>query len=142
MKEKLVSMGTLCHKCLEQDSLTDENIGVMVNLPEEILTDGAVVYTSKCNICGYIEKFEIKPSQPSRRTGVHKCTKCGYEYFYCILASIVDEMVELWDYYSQCPNCGIRGYQGIMIEHYGPLRHEHGKYGMHPITQKHRLLKE
>jgi len=129
LQETWICAGVCCEKCFK---------GVMKSMPEQILEDGAVVHTSKCNVCSNIEKFESKPSQSVRRTGIMKCSKCGYEYFYIRLEANIEELFELWKHYLACPNCDVEGYQMRLIEHYGPLKHEHGKYKRHPITQKHR----
>jgi len=131
MKEEWICTGVCCEECFK---------GVMKSMPEQVLDDGTVIHTSKCNTCENIEKWHNKPSQSSRRTGVMKCDKCSYEYFYCRLEENLEEMLELMSnwVYSTCPNCGIKGYQMRMIEHYGSLKHDHGHYGVHPITRIHR----
>jgi len=129
MEESLVFTGVLCEKCMN---------GVMKTMPEEILEDGTVVHRSKCNVCEYLESFVSKPRQCTRKTGISRCGKCGYKYYYNRLESNIEELFELWEQYLICPNCNIYGYQERLIESYGPLKHEHGKYKSHPITQKHR----
>jgi len=138
MKVELVLVGECCQKCRK---------GVMKNMPEEILEDGTVVYTAKCNACGHFEKFKSKPSQSVRRTGTNKCNKCGYEYFYVSTKEFKGFPPNLKDFLDEvelfriCPSCSVRGYQMRMMESYGPLKHEHGHYGNHPITRKHRKVK-
>jgi len=130
-EEELEYVGVCCNKCFK---------GVMKSMPEQILEDDTVVHTAKCNVCGNIEKIESKPRQSVRRTGIKKCDKCGYEYFYNQPENTIEEILEWWKQYSICPNCGVEGYQMKLMEHYGLLKHEHGNYGMHPITRKHRKV--
>jgi len=114
--------------------------GLMKTLPEKILEDGTVIHTYECNACGYAQTIRHEPRQSVRQTGINRCDKCGYEYFYCRLENDLEELMELIEHltYLTCPNCDVQGFQERLMESYSPLKHEHGKYRMHPITQKHR----
>jgi len=125
------SVGICCNTC---------DNGIMKSLPEKILENGTVLHSGKCNSCGKIEKIGTKPWQTSRYTGVIRCDQCGYEYYYISLTEEMEEFLNEVSCFYVCPNCEINGFQTKVTEQYSPLKHRHGKYGIHPITQKHRGL--
>lgn len=122
-------VGNLCMEC---------GRGLMKDMVEVILEDGTVVYSSKCNNCGNIEKSHIRPERSKRRTGLTRCEICGFEYFYSYMRGSAAEMIDFMQIRCQCPNCLVKGRQVRVFEEYGELKHEHGNYKMHPITRKHR----
>jgi len=116
-KEDLVFVGDRCNTCKE---------GHMRYLPEEVLNDGTVVNTARCNHCGNIEELTWEPFRSTRYTGVSRCEKCLYEYYYVSIADM-DDFLEEIEQFCICPNCGVSGYQEKITEKYGVLKHKHGE---------------
>jgi hypothetical protein len=117
--------------------------GIMRSMPEEVLKDGSVEHSRKCDKCGRKEEFKSEPWRSRRYTDITRCDKCGYEYFYETIFDPVSNksLGQLFvkpEYFSLCPSCGVEGFQKDFIE-FGPLKHEHGNYGRHPVTRKHRI---
>lgn len=130
VERKIIRYRDYCDKC---------SLGIREMLPKEILDDGTVSIRSKCNSCGDVQSFSFKPKRSGRHTGISKCIKCDYEYFYAAVEGFQLGLLGLYERYDTCPNCDVIGHQMEMMEYYGPLKHEHGTFGSHPISRKHRI---
>jgi hypothetical protein len=129
-KKNMTFCGVCCEKCMD---------GIMKSMPEIVLEDGTVVHSAKCNNCDHIEEYYIEPKRSTRSTGVTRCNKCGFEYFYINTRVNLKDIIDFLEVSLQCPSCGIKGFQEKLTEEYGELKHKHGSYGMHSITRKHNV---
>jgi predicted RNA-binding Zn-ribbon protein involved in translation (DUF1610 family) len=112
-------VGICCDECFDEDKP-----GIYI-YSQEVLEDGTVYHINTCNICGHKRQSERKPRR--KRGKIWLCLICNMEF------------LEKRGKSRNCPNCTkIKVKRVNETREYGELCHEHGRYGNHPISRKHR----
>lgn len=163
-KKVAVLSSISCNECMDNISQPelmkmseeelDEKIGRNTEFEEQILKNGSVKCIQHFS-CGHKEIWYKNAEIRTRdeQTGIVKCEKCGFEYF---LTSLPDKYAfNRWCFdhgyppynvfetvFLHCPNCNAPfSCQKNILTYSKVLMHNHGKYGWHPITRKHKIYR-